>query len=175
MNKKGQITSSLTSVAMALLMVAVIAAISMYIMNAVGTNAGLSVQSENSTITTTNDTWARLPYRVASISKVSNNGDGLVADNETVAWIDGCGSTCGSGGYVTAESGSQTLIKVYTNGTYRAGTQTIAYSAYSTDAAMAAQNASAAISTITAWLPLIALVIAAGLIIALLMGAFGGV
>ena len=172
MNKKGQSANSLPQIGMAFLMIGIIAAIGVYVLDTIGTDPTMSTQTENSSIVCVNDTWVALPYRAASISKVSNNGDGLVADNETVAWCEGCGN----GGYVTTEASYYTRIKVYTNGTYREGdTQTVLYEAYSTPAAMAAQNTSAGIAAIAAWLPLIGLVIAAGIIIAILTGAFGGV
>jgi len=121
---------------------------------------GTSTVTNESVTFAANDTWYNLVYKAASITQVAN-----------------ATFTFGSadGHYATRDDEYISQIKIYTNASAGPETATaynVSYNAYKSDSHFVTTNATKSISTLAQWLPIIAIVIAAGVVIGTLLISF---
>ena len=158
--RKGLGFADLSTIGMVLLVTGLSLGIGIYVQSELGkTMASSSTVTNESINFATNDTWYSLAYPMRSVSLVTN---------ETATGT----YTVGSDYYTTQVSGTVSQVKIYANATVVVGTYNVTYGAYSGTQYTISQNSTNAIAQLSAWLPIIAIVAAAGIILTVLASAF---
>ena len=114
-----------------------------------------STVTNDSVIFAANNTYYDLTYKSAGITSVAN-----------------ATATLGTTNYTTRDMGYITQIVGYFGETTGSVVFNVSYSAYKSDSHFVTTNATKSISTLAQWLPIIAIVIAAGVVIGSLLMAF---
>lgn len=164
MSDKGQ-ASTLYNVGMAMVMAVIVLSVGVMINQQTAENMTPS-ENLNFSITFANATWYALPYRASSVIDVANYTN---STSQFIADTDGAGA-----GFDSREWADTTQVILYTNESYIAGTFNVSYMAYDSDSYSAISNATAGISTIAQWLPVLAVILASAVLIATLGYAFLG-
>lgn len=114
----------------------------------------------NESVTFTNATYAWLNHKAKAISSVNNY---------TYTIPEGAD---GSAYWVSRNVGTKTQVLIYTNATAVAGAYNVTYVAANDMATAATTNSTEGLQALSTWLPIIAVVIAAGVVIGMLFMAF---
>lgn len=166
LTNKGLSAWQLSQVALTLVFVGVALSVGIWV-NQQTAETGFGTDAANhSQNFAVNATWYALPHRAQSISQYANysnstaSGMGLnVFDN----------TTNNNAGFESREYGMLTHVRLHTNATMFVGTYNVTYRAYNSSAYYATANATEGLNQLNQWLPIIAIVIAAGIIIGALM------
>ena len=157
LNKKGVAVWQLAQISLMLVLVGVTFGIGVYINEELYTTSYGTTAVVNESVTfTANNTYYDLLYKAASITEVAN-------DSFTFGPTDGH--------YATRDYEYITQIAIYTNasgGPLAATAYNVSYNSYQSDAHFATMNATKSVRTFAQWLPIIAIMIAASVVIAVL-------
>ena len=155
MGKKGVALESLAPIAMTLVFVGVALGLGSYINQQVKiTGFGTVVGNESTTFV--NNTYKGLQYQAESVTALTNSTDTLPA----ALWT-------------SRISGADTQVRIQTNATYNAVVWNVSYVAFNEQGALALANASVGMGTLSNWLPIIAVILAAAVVIGVLIMYFG--
>lgn len=153
LSSKGMSVADLGKVGFALVFLVVTLAVGVWVNQNFAETAFTGVSTNQSQNFAVNDTWYNTNYRAADGSiSVINYTDELPSAN-----ID------------TTDNGYVSMVKLYTNDTYLVGTYNISYKALSEDGYLVSANATSGLVTLSNWIPIIAIVIAAAVVIGVIM------
>ena len=156
LRSKGLTLSDMAGVGMALAMVGMILGFGTMI-NSEIKDATFSGVLTNETLTLTNFTYSALAYESAGTVTLANITDTFPAANVT-----------------QTESGKVTIVRVVVSDMYLAGDYNATYMALSETGAGVLDDSTESIGTLTSWLPIIAVVLAAAVVLGTLVNSLGG-
>ena len=160
---RGLVVADLAPIAMTFVLLGLFLSVGAWINKDLSETTFATEQVDNETITFANMTWATTAYRIQGITKISN-GTYLVTntDNANYTFRD-----VGTRGQINFTM----LCKAVC---INAGSFNVTYQAYKSAGYLVISNSTSGLSTLTSWMPIIAVVIAAGLVVGLLIRGFGG-
>lgn len=161
LGRKGLGMNDLSTIGTTFIVVGILLGVGVYINSQLAETMATTSTVTNETINfATNATWYNLVYPARLISMVSNGTNPV-----------------GSGNYTLRMSGttSQVNLTLVIPGAvppYYVGSYNVTYTIYNGTSYLVSQNATDSIAKLSSWLPIIAIVFAAGIILGLLALAF---
>ena len=153
--KKGQ-ANALMQIGMTFVFVGIVLAFGVYVNTQIAEVADTGT-STNQSETFANFTWVTLDHRAKGTATLANITDTFPAANVT-----------------QAVSGQTTLVRVIVSPMYLAGDYNITYVALDDVGTSALANATEGLGTLSSWLPILAVILAAATVMAYLYSAFRG-
>lgn len=153
---------SLAAAVFSLIVIGATLAVGVVVLSEIQGSSSFPTDTLNFSRTFINNTWYNLPYRAASVVSVGNDSGTLSNNGSHYTYRDGDPTT----------SIRLTVPGDPGDGKGAGAVYNVTFAAYSTDSAMALQNSTGAISSLADWLPLIALVIVAGIVVSVLVISF---
>lgn len=161
LGRKGLGMNDLSVIGTTFIVVGILLGVGVYINGQLGETMATTSTVTNETVNfAANATWYNLVYPARSISVVSNGTHPVGSGNYTLR-------TSG-----TTSQANLTLVIPGAIQSYYAGNYNVTYTIYNGTQYLVAQNATDSIAKLSSWLPIIAIVFAAGIILGLLALAF---
>lgn len=163
-SKKGLAYQSLPTVVLSVVLVGLMLGLGIYINSEVSTTISSPETVTNESVAfTANDTWAGLSFSPDSITSVQNTTDLIAAGAEQ---------------YTYRTNNGVGQVKLTVNATWNytlteAVTWNVTYQAWKDTEYFALQNATVGMGNLASWLPIMAVIIAAGMVIGVLVLHFG--
>lgn len=159
LSRKGMSYEQITPIAVAFVILGVSAAIGLQVLTSFTDTMDTTTSVVNDSTVCTNATYAALDYNyVKSVTSIKNVSVTLLAGNYTCTSMSPVRDSCN--------------VTIMTEGPYAKSGQTwnISYERYNSADFYAAQNASAGVAQLMSWLPILAIVFAAVIVIGVLTG-----
>jgi len=160
MSSRGLVVADLLPIAMTFVLLGMFLSLGVWINKDLGETTFATELVNNETLTFTNLTYTSTGYRISSIVLLSNGT-----------------YTVGSGNYSFENTGTVSRINttlLCKGACINAGSFNVSYQAYKSAGYLVVGNSTAGLTTLSSWMVILAVVIAAGMVIGVLLRGFGG-